>query len=334
MTTTPDVAVVQDAVRLACRAPSMHNSQPWRWVAEGSTLHLFADLTRLMTAADPEGREIYLSCGAVLDHLIVAMAAAGRHTTVRRFPDPHDPLHVAAVDFRPAPQAMTDDALMLAEAMCLRRTDRRPFHAPIGWPETEVRLRQIVIPHQVMFDIVLDDARPSLAKASRLTETIRTNDPSYAAELSWWTSSFVSSEGVPQTALPSEAVSARVDVKRTFPGGRADQGAEHTEPDRSKIVVLSTHHEDARLDVLRCGEALSAVLLECTVAGLATCTLTHMTELASSREIVRELTGQRGTPQLLIRIGEASDTAAHFPSTPRKRLADVLEFRTTASGKI
>ena len=78
-------------------------------------------------------------------------------------------------------------------------------------------------------------------------------------------------------------------------------------------MVLSTHHEDARLDVLRCGEALSAVLLECTVVGLATCTLTHMTELASSREIVRELTGQRGTPQLLIRIGEASDTAADSP---------------------
>jgi hypothetical protein len=41
------------------------------------------------------------------------------------------------------------------------------------------------------------------------------------------------------------------------------------------IFVLSTHSEDARLDVLRCGEALSAVLLEGTFAGLATCTLTH-----------------------------------------------------------
>ena len=86
MTTTPNAAVIQDAVRLACRAPSMHNSQPWRWVAEGSTLHLFADLTRVMTAADPEGREIYLSCGAALDHLSVAMAAAGWHTTDTAIP--------------------------------------------------------------------------------------------------------------------------------------------------------------------------------------------------------------------------------------------------------
>ena len=99
---TPDFAVIQDAVQLACRAPSLHNSQPWRWVAEGPTLHLFADLTRVMTSADPEGREIYLSCGAALDHLTVAMASAGWETAVQRFPDPHDPLHVATLDFGPA----------------------------------------------------------------------------------------------------------------------------------------------------------------------------------------------------------------------------------------
>ncbi len=96
--------------------------------------------------------------------------------------------------------------------------------------------------------------------------------------------------------------------------------------DRSKIVVLSTHHEDARLDVLRCGEALSAVLLECTVAGLATCTLTHMTELAPSREKVRTLIGQHGMPQLLIRIGHPIDDAVPHASS-RRVLTDVLEFR-------
>jgi nitroreductase len=92
--------------------------------------------------------------------------------------------------------------------------------------------------------------------------------------------------------------------------------------------VLSTHHEDARLDVLRCGEALSALLLECTVAGLATCTLTHMTELAPSREILRELTGQHGLPQLLVRVGETPVQAGAAPAaTPRRPLNEVLEVR-------
>ena len=326
---TPDPATIQDAVWLACRAPSMHNSQPWHWVAQGSTLHLFADLTRLMTAADPEGRQIYLSCGAVLDHLTVAMSAAGWHTSVQRLPDPHDPLHLAAIDFLQVPQEEVTGGLPGSRRAIVRRstTGGPSTLRPVGRSSKCCFDRPSFLTMSV-FDIVLDDARPSLADASRLTETIRANDPSYAAELSWWTSSFASNDGVPQATVTSAAGSDQVDIKRTFPRPGAGHSAEHTGPDRSKIVVLSTHHEDARLDVLRSGEALSAVLLECTVAGLATCTLTHMTELASSREIVRGLIGQRGTPQLLIRVGQTTVADPEVTPTPRKRLADVLEFHS------
>ncbi|MDT5005460.1 MAG: hypothetical protein QOJ24_2636 [Mycobacterium sp.] len=329
----PDFAVVMDAVGLACRAPSLHNSQPWRWVAEGSSLHLYADLTRVMIAADPEGRQMYLSCGAALDHFAVAMTAAGWHTSVQRFPDALDPYHVATIKFRRATE-VSEDSRARAAAIDRRRTDRGPFDGPAGWPVTETLLREAVIPYHVMFDIVLDTARPSLAQASRLTEAIRANDPSYSAELNWWTASVATDEGVPQTALISAAVSDRVDVKRRFPSTHDHRGSDDVQVDRSKIVVLSTHREDTRLDVLHCGEALSAVLLDCTVAGLATCTLTHMTELAPSREIIRGLTGQRGTPQLLIRIGQTSVTDEEFVPTPRKPLADIFEVRRRPQGVI
>lgn len=145
--------------------------------------------------------------------------------------------------------------------------------------------------------------------------------------MNWWTSPFASGDGVPQSALLSVEAAGHIDVGRRFPSPYAATHAEDVEVDRSKIVVLSTHHEDARLDVLRCGEALSAVLLQCTASGLATCTLTHMTELAQSREIVRELTGQRGMPQLLIRIGYPRPADAALAATPRRPLADVLERR-------
>ncbi len=67
-------------------------------------------------------------------------------------------------------------------------------------------------------------------------------------------------------------------------------------------MVLSTY-EDSRRAALDCGEVLSDVLLEATEAGLATCTLTHLTELEASRDVVRALTGAEDNPQLLIRIG-------------------------------
>jgi nitroreductase len=324
--TTPTIDVIRDAVALACRAPSVHNSQPWRWIADGPTLHLFADTGRLIAVADPQGREITLSCGATLDHFVVAMAASGWDTTVTRFPDPDKPSHLATIGFRPAPAVANNAGQLLAEAIPRRRTDRRPFGPPSDWARFEVSLRQAIIPFHVMIDVILDSARPHLAEASRLTQEIRENDPSYEAELQWWTSPFVADEGVPQSALVSAGEAALVDVARDFPT-TSTGGSLNERPDQSKIVVLSTHHEDSRLDVLRCGEALSTLLLACTAAGLATCTLTHMTELAPSREIVRELTGQRGLPQVLVRIGQTPVPPAPA-ATPRRPLDAVFEVRS------
>jgi hypothetical protein len=144
--------------------------------------------------------------------------------------------------------------------------------------------------------------------------------------MSWWTSPFIAHEGIPQTSLVSAGEAAHVDVARGLP--TSDGRHTDSDTDRSKIVVLSTHHEDARLDVLRCGEALSAILIECTMAEMATCTLTHMTELVPSREIIRKLTGQRGLPQVLVRVGrtQGEDTAP-LQATPRRPIEDVLRFR-------
>ena len=76
MKTAVALGEIEDAVHSACRAPSFHNSQPWKWVLESATLKLFLD-TDWLVATDDSGRQAMLSCGAALDHLRVAMAAAG-----------------------------------------------------------------------------------------------------------------------------------------------------------------------------------------------------------------------------------------------------------------
>jgi hypothetical protein len=72
--------------------------------------------------------------------------------------------------------------------------------------------------------------------------------------------------------------------------------------------------------------------LSATLAGLATCTLSHLTELEASRNIIRALIGGSGNPQLLIRIGEVPALSDQPPATPRRPLAEVLEVREPAEG--
>jgi nitroreductase len=82
-------------ITLALRAPSIHNSQPWRWVLGDNSVHLFVDPDRQLAITDPDSRDLLVSCGAALHHLRVAFAAVGWATTVHRLPNPAQPDHLA-----------------------------------------------------------------------------------------------------------------------------------------------------------------------------------------------------------------------------------------------
>ena len=144
--TMVDTEVIKNAVQLACRAPSLHNSQPWRWVVEGQQGSAFArqgpGALREPTAR--AGRPL-ISCGAVLDHFRVAMAAAGWTANVDRFPNPNNHLHLASIDFSPM-EFVTEGHRRRANAILLRRTDRLPFAEPPDWDQFESQLRSTVTP--------------------------------------------------------------------------------------------------------------------------------------------------------------------------------------------
>jgi hypothetical protein len=266
----------------------------------------------------------------VLDHLRVAMAAAGWTANVDRFPDPNNREHLASLDFSPM-SPVTDVHRRRADAILHRRTNRLPFAAPRNWESLEPVLRDAVDAGAVHLDVIADELRPELARASQLTESLRLYDSSYYAELDWWTGHFEKSDGIPRSSLLSAAENDRVDVGRRFPVSAHNERRAGIGRDQSTVLVLSTD-EDIGNDALRCGEALSAVLLECTLARMATCTLTHLIELQSSRHLIGALTGRAAIPQLLIRVGEAPVLDEAPPMTARRPLHDVLTFQRDTGG--
>jgi hypothetical protein len=74
---------------VAGAAPFIH-TQPWRWRVHPGGLGLYAQRDRQLTATDPDGRMMTISCGGV-HHARVALAAQGWQATVSRLPNPADP---------------------------------------------------------------------------------------------------------------------------------------------------------------------------------------------------------------------------------------------------
>ena len=120
----PDAVTLRTVLEFASRAPSAQNSQPWRWQVDGDGLHLDADWSRRLGDAHSDRRDVVLSCGAVLNHCAVALAAAGWQARIRRLPD-GDTGHLAS--FELIDRAPSDAAVELADAIPRRRSDRRRY---------------------------------------------------------------------------------------------------------------------------------------------------------------------------------------------------------------
>lgn len=315
-----DHDTVLSAIELAERAPSVHNSQPWRWYLGDHSVHLYADLRRWLPATDSDGRDLLVSCGAVLHHLRIAVAASGLRARVHHLPNPDEPDHLASIELSTARNSETD--LRYAAAIPARRTDRRPFSDwPVPDPFLE-RLASAVAGQGALLHVI--DTGPERARVLRAIDSAakaQAANPGYDTELALWTARHASPDGIPARNLPLEG-SQGVPAGRGFPGGELTYRPEPA--DGARLLLLGTASDD-RLSQLRAGEALSALLLEATDLGLATCPLSQPLEVETTRRYLRDsVLDGRLSPQLLIRAGWAPAAPA-LPATPRRPLADTVE---------
>ena len=318
----PDARTMRAALTLATRAPSVHNSQPWHFRVGPNSLHLHADPSRHLPNTDPDRRDMLLSCGAVLHHSAVALAAMGWRARVHRFPDPADDGHLAAVEV--VAQAPDELDVVLAAAIARRRTDRRTYSCwPVPWGDVALMGSRAARAGVMLRQI---DLLPRLSAVVAESAARHAADADYLGELRAWSGRHGSVVGVPARNTPvpepDAAIPGRVFSDPVLPQAPRSPAAE----DSGVIVALGTETDDD-LARLRAGEATSLVLLSATAMGLATCPLTEPLEIPETRAAVRaDVFGSSGHPQMLVRAGWTAINAEPLPATPRRPLPEVVHW--------
>jgi hypothetical protein len=301
--TTPSPSRLQRVIELACRAPSAHNTQPWQWRIVGdAAIELYADRTRQLSFADPDGRNLMISCGAALHHAVEAARSLGMAPAVELSPVPYDDDLLARVELSPAREP--EDATTRLLIMEQRATDRRRF---TSWPVPDSRLAtltQAASGWDARAIPITDDATRFRAElVMERAMTLQAADRRYADEQAIWLE-----RGTPGS------VPSGIGVQR---GTRIMEGSDG-------LMAICTSYDDHEA-WLQAGQTLSALWLHATRVGLSIVPLSHAIEVPETRYALHhDVFGDLAHPQLLLRVGWQEIARTTLPRTPRRPLADVL----------
>ncbi|MGH3175359.1 MAG: Acg family FMN-binding oxidoreductase, partial [Streptosporangiaceae bacterium] len=302
---------------------SVHNTQPWRFTADsGSQVTLHADPGRRLAAADPDGRELMISCGAALFNIRLALRSLDWIPQTRVLPDPSQPTLIAQVSWQER-AAPNEFERRLSSHVLTRRTHRGAFDPEPLPPGTLAALRDAAAREGAALRIVADDGRrATLAAAVQTAEHQLRCDGEQLRELTSWTPApgSVRYDGVPATSYPARAERTQPYFpSRDFARGRG-WGMPPLSPAASHraagVAGLLTTTGDSPADWVHAGQALQRILLTASVRGAAVALHSQPFELPWLREFLRTQLSDGACPHLVLRIGLVTQMAVSVRRDP------------------
>jgi len=313
--------VVRYVVATAVWAPSVHNTQPWRFSADGQEICLHADPVRQLAVADPDGREMLISCGAALFTARLAVRSMGYIPEAAVLPNPSEPTFVARVSWRQRAPA-TEYEQRLVRHVRQRRTHRGGFDAlPIS-PDLLSALRDGAARDGATLRIMPETGRRVLAAAVQAAERAFRLDSARVQELASWAPPPGSprSDGVPPTSYAAGPEHTNPDYPaRDFAHGHGwglPLFSPAPWPRSAGTVALLTTADDRPLDWINAGHALQRLLLIASTCGVASALHSQPLELPLLREDIRTRLSGGGYPQLVLRLGTVIQVASSVRRSP------------------
>jgi nitroreductase len=315
---------VTEMLATAARAPSVHNTQPWRFAVGAHAIDLYADADRKV-GQDRDGREMLISCGAALFGLRLAVRGLGYVPAVTLFAERSRPWLLARVALGHRAPATEPELRMLA-ALPHRHTHRGAFDPgpiPAGLlpglqhdalaEGASLALVETPASHAKLADLAAEAARMQAHSAGARAEIQRWSRPPGS----------LARDGVPAATFgPAAPAGPGRLAQRDFDLGRhcgllPPHGPDEPPPAATAVLVTAG---DTYLDWLRAGQALHRVLAHAATEWVAASLHTQPLEIPVIRDLIRARLTLPGTPQLVLQFGPAHASLA----SPRRPVHEFL----------
>ncbi|NUS73124.1 MAG: nitroreductase [Corynebacteriales bacterium] len=297
---------LENLVAAATAAPSMHNTQPWRFRITGSFIEIQIDPQRALPAEDPQGWTQRLACGAALFNLRMALMSAGFAPKVNMGLAGQSGAAVAQV-------ALGDKhicppwAQELADAITKRHTVREPFVEALVPADVQAKLQNAA--HEEGADLRLFDDSASLTEIGRLIHAAHfwhVSDDASAQELRAWTGKSADDrEGVPSVAAGPDARPSELLDFRDFSRGEGRSMPLSKGYESRPLIGILSVPSTRNVDDVYAGQAMQRVLLAATAHGLVASFLSEIVEVpeTAARLAERFLSGHHPVPRMVLRMG-------------------------------
>jgi nitroreductase len=329
-------------LKYAILAPSGHNTQPWLFRVVDKSIELYADRTRALPVVDPEDRELTISCGAALYHLVLAARHFRYDYSLEIFPSlsiDNDDLLARVILEHDSIEGKLEEEDKLFQAITKRRTNRSVYENR-DVPDSLLLKLEAAAVNEPFFSTAktgLSSVWIHIAKqveekntlADLITEgdNVQLSDKRFRRELASWLhpNRSQSRDGIPGYAFGFSDIMSLIGpfVIRTFDIGERQAAKDRQLASGSPVLLVMGSNTDEPLDWLHTGMVMANMLLlarsECIWASF----LNQPIEVPELRPKVREAIYKEGFPQLLLRMGYAQDVKP----TPRRPIEEILRSR-------
>ena len=309
-------------VAQAVKAPSGHNTQPWKFRQNGSVVEIHPDFDRRLPVVDPDDRELFVSLGCAAENLCLAAQNIGYESSV------------AVGDTGVIAVALAEGADVksspLFEQIDLRQTNRSIYTGEEIALDALKRLQAIRSEDGVSVHYYARQTKQfnDIEQYVLQGNTYQMQNEAFKAELKSWMRFNKKHQDQTLDGL-SYAVFGAPNVPRWMAepimsmaiNTRTQNKADREKIDSASHLVLFTTRENSRREWVNLGRTLQRFLLTATELGIAHAYLNQpneQPEIAAEMAKTLDLDGEY--PTVLLRVGYGEQQAY----SKRRSVGDVI----------